>query len=82
MHDATVAEISGTWTCTEGTQVALHRDGRAVFRKLDGADFDFDDGWRLSGTGTWRLTDTRPRLSFFYGDPDAGNEYTLSHIRA
>ncbi|MFD8201128.1 hypothetical protein [Streptomyces sp. NPDC059701] len=58
VHDATAREIAGTWTCVAGTQVTLRRDGTAVFRRLDGADFDFDEGWRLSGTGTWHLTDT------------------------
>jgi hypothetical protein len=57
VHDATVAEIAGAWECREGTRVILRRDGTAVVRRLDGEDFDFDDGWRLSGTGTWRLTD-------------------------
>ncbi|MER7491309.1 hypothetical protein ABT033_01430 [Streptomyces pharetrae] len=58
VHDATVAQITGTWQCVEGTRVTLRRDGTALFAKLDGAGFDFMDGWRLSGTGTWRVTDT------------------------
>lgn len=57
VHDATVAEVAGIWECIEGTRVTLRRDGTAVFQRLDGEDFDFDDGWRLSGTGTWKLTD-------------------------
>lgn len=57
VHDATVREIAGAWECLEGTRVTLRRDGTAVVRRLDGEAFDFDDGWRLSGTGTWRLTD-------------------------
>ncbi|MFD7068641.1 hypothetical protein ACFV97_15610 [Streptomyces sp. NPDC059913] len=58
LHDATVAEVAGGWKSVEGTRVVLRRDGTAVLEKLDGQDFDYDDGWRLSGRGTWRLTDT------------------------
>ncbi|MEV5315141.1 hypothetical protein [Streptomyces sp. NPDC052610] len=57
VHDATEAEVAGSWVNVEDTRVTLHRDGTAVVRRLDGHDFDFDDGWRLSGTGTWELTD-------------------------
>jgi len=31
------------------------RDGTASFQHLDGRNFD--DGWRVSGAGTWKLTD-------------------------
>ncbi|MFJ6016761.1 hypothetical protein [Streptomyces sp. NPDC092952] len=58
LHDATSAELAGNWKCVEGTRVALRQDGTAVVEKLDGHDFDFDDGWRLSGRGTWRLADS------------------------
>ncbi|MER5743386.1 hypothetical protein ABT097_08930 [Streptomyces sp. NPDC002225] len=58
LHDATSAELAGNWKCVEGTRVALRQDGTAVLEKLDGQDFDFDDGWRLSGRGTWRLADS------------------------
>ncbi|MGW1508370.1 hypothetical protein [Streptomyces sp. NPDC002394] len=37
--------------------MVLGKDGTALLEKLDGQDFDFEDGWRLSGTGTWQLTD-------------------------
>lgn len=57
VHDATAAEVAGGWENVEGTRVVLHKDGTALFEKLDGQDFDFEDGWRLSGTGTWQLTD-------------------------
>jgi hypothetical protein len=57
LHDATVAEVAGGWRNIEGTRVVLRHDGTALVERLDGQDFDFDDGWRLSGTGTWRLTD-------------------------
>jgi hypothetical protein len=57
VHDVTEAEVAGSWVNIEDTRVTLRRDGTAVVRRLDGHDFDFDDGWRLSGTGTWELTD-------------------------
>lgn len=57
LHDATTAEVAGGWENVEGTRVVLREDGTALLEKLDGQDFDFEDGWRLSGTGTWQLTD-------------------------
>jgi hypothetical protein len=57
LHDATTAEVAGAWESVEGTRVELREDGTALLQRLDGQDFDFEDGWRLSGTGTWRLTD-------------------------
>ncbi|MGW7310178.1 hypothetical protein ACWGI1_32030 [Streptomyces sp. NPDC054835] len=57
IHDATAAEVAGGWENVEGTRVVLREDGSALLEKLDGKDFDFEDGWRLSGTGTWQLTD-------------------------
>ncbi|WP_329116504.1 hypothetical protein [Streptomyces sp. NBC_01465] len=56
VHDATSAELVGTWSCAEGTELTLRQDGSASMALLDGQEFDFDAGWRLSGTGTWRLT--------------------------
>ncbi|MFF1439557.1 hypothetical protein [Streptomyces sp. NPDC058295] len=67
LHDATVAEASGTWRSLEQTQLTLRPDGTATLRLLDGQDFDFDDAWRVTGAGTWKLTD----------DPD-GQEIRLS----
>ncbi|MFC8535436.1 hypothetical protein ACFUJY_15960 [Streptomyces sp. NPDC057249] len=58
VHDATAAEVAGDWTNVKGTRVELHEDGTASLTKLDGHDFDYDEGWRLSGTGDWRLADT------------------------
>lgn len=58
VHDATAAQVAGRWSNVEGTRVELREDGTAVLRRLDGQDFDYDEGWRLSGTGTWRLADT------------------------
>ncbi|MCX5397840.1 hypothetical protein [Streptomyces sp. NBC_00102] len=60
LHDATAAEVAGSWENEgedEGTRVVLREDGTALLDNLGGQDFDFEDGWRLSGTGTWRLTD-------------------------
>ncbi|WP_109000023.1 hypothetical protein [Streptomyces rishiriensis] len=57
VHDATTTEVAGGWENVEGTRVVLRKDRTALFEKLDGQDFDFEDGWRLSGTGTWQLTD-------------------------
>ncbi|MFB6783040.1 hypothetical protein ACFCX0_38285 [Streptomyces sp. NPDC056352] len=57
LHDTTTAEVAGGWENVEGTRVVLRENGTALFEKLDGQDFDFEDGWRLSGTGTWQLTD-------------------------
>lgn len=57
LHDATVAEVAGGWRNVEGTRVVLRHDGTALVERLDGQDFDFDDGWRLSGTAKWRLAD-------------------------
>lgn len=57
LHDATAAEVAGGWENVEGARVALRKDGTALLEKLDGHDFDFEEGWRLSGTGTWRLAD-------------------------
>ncbi|MFI8325590.1 hypothetical protein [Streptomyces sp. NPDC085529] len=57
LHDATAAEVAGGWENVEGTRVVLHKDGTALIEKLDGKGFDFEDGWRLSGTGSWQLAD-------------------------
>jgi hypothetical protein len=57
IHDTTSAEVAGGWENVEGTRMLLRKDGTASFEKLDGQDFDFEDGWRLSGTGTWQLID-------------------------
>ncbi|MFD7165431.1 hypothetical protein [Streptomyces violascens] len=57
IHDTTAAEVAGGWENVEGTRVVLRKDRTALVEKLDGQDFDFEDGWRLSGTGTWHLAD-------------------------
>ncbi|WP_424861689.1 hypothetical protein [Streptomyces sp. MMS24-I29] len=57
LHDATAGEVAGEWRCVEETRLTLREDGTAVIQRLDGQDFAFDDGWRLSGEGTWKLKD-------------------------
>ncbi|MFJ9447319.1 hypothetical protein ACIRRH_36520 [Kitasatospora sp. NPDC101235] len=57
LHDAAAAEAAGIWEGAEQTRLTLNQDGTALVQRLDGHDFDFDQGWRLSGTGTWELTD-------------------------
>lgn len=59
LRDAKRADIAGSWRCVDHTEVTLRPDGKAVIRLLDGQEFDFDDRWRLSGMGTWELTDER-----------------------
>ncbi|WP_241776083.1 hypothetical protein [Streptomyces exfoliatus] len=59
VHDATVAEVAGAWENIEGTRVVLRKDGTAQVEALDKPDFAFDEGLRLSGKGTWKLTDER-----------------------
>ncbi|MEV4938685.1 hypothetical protein [Streptomyces zaomyceticus] len=58
VHDATAAEAAGVWESVEGTAMTLRPDGTATVTRLDGWDFDFDEGWRLSGRGAWSLADT------------------------
>lgn len=59
LYDAKPAEITGSWDGYDRTNVVFHPGGRADIRLLDGQEWDFDDRWRLSGTGTWNLTDKR-----------------------
>ena len=59
LHDAKPAEVAGSWLGYDRTNVTLRPDGKADIRLLDGQEWDFDDRWRLSGTGTWKLTDQR-----------------------
>ncbi|MFF8537367.1 hypothetical protein ACF07B_36280 [Streptomyces sp. NPDC015532] len=59
VRDAKRAEIVDSWRSADSTEVTLRADGTAVIRLLDGQEFDFDDSWRVSGTGRWKLTDER-----------------------
>ncbi|MFJ9697700.1 hypothetical protein [Kitasatospora sp. NPDC101183] len=57
LHDAAATEAVGDWEGAEQTRLTLNQDGTALVQRLDGREYDFDKGWRLSGTGTWELTD-------------------------
>ena len=51
----TAAEIAGTWHGWQGSSLTLGAGAKAAAVRLDGQEFDFDDGWRMTGTGTWTL---------------------------
>lgn len=55
VRDASTSELAGDWTGPDGAKVILEGDGRAEVRNLGGEDWDFDEGWGLTGTGTWQL---------------------------
>ncbi|MCX4718714.1 hypothetical protein OG818_23465 [Streptomyces virginiae] len=55
VHDASTSELAGDWTGLDGAKVTLESNGRAEVTNLGGQDWDFDRGWGLSGTGTWKL---------------------------
>ncbi|WP_189272901.1 hypothetical protein [Kitasatospora griseola] len=57
LHDATAAEAVGSWEGDQQAHLTLHQDGTATVERLDGQDWAYEDGWRLSGTGRWELTD-------------------------
>ncbi|MEV7124241.1 hypothetical protein [Kitasatospora griseola] len=57
LHDATAAEAVGSWDGDQQAHLTLHQDGTATVERLDGQDWAYEDGWRLSGTGRWELTD-------------------------
>ncbi|MGW6705714.1 hypothetical protein ACWGDE_12610 [Streptomyces sp. NPDC054956] len=60
VFDARAAEIVGTWRCVEGTEVVFRADGTASVTLLDGQERDYDGGWRVSGSATWKLTGAQP----------------------
>ncbi|MFF4100875.1 hypothetical protein [Streptomyces sp. NPDC001903] len=60
VYDARTDEIVGTWRCVEGTEVVFRADGTASVTLLNGQERDYDHGWRLSGTGTWKLISREP----------------------
>ncbi|MFD5426739.1 hypothetical protein [Streptomyces sp. NPDC127084] len=49
-------DLYGTWKGWAGSTLTLKPDGRAEVTDLDGQEFRFDDGWRMTGTGTWKLS--------------------------
>ena len=48
-------DLYGTWRGWEGSSLTLRTGSRAVTVRLDGQEFAFDDAWRMTGSGTWRL---------------------------
>ncbi|MER7467118.1 hypothetical protein [Streptomyces sp. NPDC097981] len=60
VYDARTDEIVGTWRCVEGTEVVFRADGTAAVTLLDGQERDYAHGWRLSGSGTWKLISRQP----------------------
>ncbi|MER6849668.1 hypothetical protein AB0A81_01200 [Streptomyces flaveolus] len=56
-RDVRRTDVMGSWDGYDRTHVVLRPDGTADIRLLDGQEFDFDDRWRVSGTGRWALTD-------------------------
>ncbi len=51
----TAQDVYGTWRGWEGSSLTLRPHAKASTVKLDGQEFDFDDAWRMTGRGTWRL---------------------------
>lgn len=51
-------ELLGTWEGWNDSTITLAEDGTAEFSTLDGSWFGFDEGWRLTGTGTWEIHET------------------------
>lgn len=52
---ASLRDMYGTWKGWAGSSLTLRPDATASVVKLDGQEFDFDDGWRMTGKGTWTL---------------------------
>ncbi|MFD9503566.1 hypothetical protein [Streptomyces sp. NPDC060035] len=50
------ADLHGTWKGWGNSSVELRADGVAAVRDLDGQEFRFDEGWRMTGSGTWSLS--------------------------
>lgn len=48
-------DVVGVWRGWAGSQVAFRGDGSVSVIDLDGQEFQFDDNWRMSGTGSWKL---------------------------
>ncbi|WP_328435219.1 hypothetical protein [Streptomyces sp. NBC_00425] len=50
-------DLYGTWKGWASSSLTLRPDGVAEVADLDGQEFRFDDGWRMTGTGTWTLSE-------------------------
>lgn len=48
-------DLYGTWVGWEGSSVSFRTKSQVATVNLDGQEFRFDDAWRMTGTGTWRL---------------------------
>ncbi|MEV1092863.1 hypothetical protein [Streptomyces microflavus] len=51
------ADLHGTWKGWSGSSLTLRPGGVAEVADLDGQEFRFDDGWRMTGSGTWSLSE-------------------------
>lgn len=51
----TAQDMYGKWSGWEGSSLTLAPDAKASTVKLDGQEFNFDDSWRMTGTGTWSV---------------------------
>ncbi|MFE3327797.1 hypothetical protein [Streptomyces sp. NPDC059176] len=54
---ATSVDLYGTWKGWAGSTLTLRPNGVAEVADLDGQEFRFDDGWRMTGTGSWKLSE-------------------------
>ncbi|MFI7300293.1 hypothetical protein [Streptomyces sp. NPDC050121] len=53
--NVTAQDLYGKWIGWEGSSLTLAPDAKASTVKLDGQEFNFDDAWRMTGTGTWSV---------------------------
>jgi hypothetical protein len=51
------SDLHGTWIGWGGSSLTLRPDGVAEVANLDGQEFRFDEGWRMTGVGTWSLSE-------------------------
>lgn len=65
----TAEELFGTWHGWEGSTLTLEPGAKAKTTKLDGQEFAFDDGWRMTGTGTWSVQEP----GTYHGGNTVGN---------
>jgi len=49
------AAVTGDWEGWLGSRISLRSGGRAEVTLLDGQEWGFDDGWRMTGSGRWRI---------------------------
>ncbi|WP_240138186.1 hypothetical protein [Streptomyces sp. MUM 178J] len=51
------ADLHGTWEGWAGSLLTLRQGGTAEVLNLDGQEFRFDDEWRMTGSGSWSLSE-------------------------